>query len=180
MLNPMHADLLSDDGGGDGPSDKRKLVEEVPFVSALSKKELDNFADGCEVVEYDSNAMIIQEGEQGEAARCMFVLGGGDAAVFKEGVGNGDALVHYRHGELFGEKGWYSRSGRQATVRAGKGGAKCLKLDTRAADVLASIGFLDGNYETAGQAAMISGMPGWRDWVPQRQACGEPRRAILC
>jgi hypothetical protein len=166
MLNPMHADLLSDDGGsgGDGASDKRKLLEEVPFVSTLSNKELDTFADGCEVVEFDSNAVIIQEGEKD--SNSMFVLVGGDAAVFKQGVGNGDALVHYRQGELFGEKGWYSRSGRQATVKAGSGGAKCLKLDTRAADVLASIGFLDGNYETVGQAAMISGMPGWRDWVP--------------
>lgn len=144
----------------------RALLDKVPFLKLVTKDELDDMADGCKICEYNLGDTIIKEGDPD--LEHMFVLIKGDAVVKKEAVMHGKgSLQNYRQFELFGERP--SKNGRKASVVAKQNGTKCLRFNHHARDVLSkshASGILDGNYETAGQAARIYGAPGWRDWIP--------------
>ena len=86
-------------------------LAQVPFFSALSKKQLERLAGDTDVVSFAPAQIVVQEGMLGET---MFVVLSGEAKVLK----GKRRLGSIRPGDPFGEIAVLDGSPRSATVIA--------------------------------------------------------------
>ena len=94
----------------------RELLAAVPFLSALSREELDGLADAAVVSRFDPGAVVVREGEEGES---LFLVSSGLLMVQTSGPGGNQVTVGaLAVGDFFGEISLLLGRPRTATVRA--------------------------------------------------------------
>lgn len=102
------------------------FLENVDMLQHLNSFERSQVADLLVPEKYDAHCNIITQGEQGEA---FYFIEEGTAKVFISGdQGEVEVFKYETKGQYFGEIAILTESVRRATVRAGEGGCRVLKL----------------------------------------------------
>lgn len=108
---------------------KRKLyegfLEKVSILSELDKWERLSVADALEMVDYKDKAVIIKQGDSGDAF--YIVVTGSAVATQTTAAGTGEVKT-YSTTDYFGELALLNNTPRAATITA-KGDCKCVRLD---------------------------------------------------
>jgi HlyB family type I secretion system ABC transporter len=88
----------------------------IPLLTGLSDETRQLVAESFEPVSYPFGAVIVREGDEGDA---LYVLAEGSARVVKQGIhGDEVPLGVLKPGDWFGEMALLEQTTRQATVRA--------------------------------------------------------------
>lgn len=87
------------------------FLEEVPLLSSLTRYERSKIADALDTQKYPAGAMIIREGDAGEA---FYLLESGEAEAYKKGTEF--PVKHYKKGDYFGELALLNDAPRAASV----------------------------------------------------------------
>jgi cAMP-dependent protein kinase regulator len=94
---------------------RRRMYEsflaEVPLLQDLDGYERSKIADALETQKFATGAVIIKEGDVGEA---FYLLEAGEAEAFKDGADK--PVMSYRKGDYFGELALLNDKPRAATV----------------------------------------------------------------
>lgn len=105
------------------------FLEEVPILANLEPHERHKIADALESVAFNTNEVVIQQGDIGQS---FYIIESGEATVTKvDEFGNKHEFVSLKKGDYFGELALLTDKPRKATVTA-KGRLKCATLGKKA------------------------------------------------
>ena len=112
-------------------ADKRKRLEEalegVPLLANISKQERAQVADAMETKHFETDSVIIRQGEIGD---CVYFLIKGRCIATQHHPTRGDVEVGRIHtGGYFGERSLLTNEARAATVRADRDGCEVGVMD---------------------------------------------------
>ena len=107
-----------------------EFVRTVPLLSGMTDAEMSWLVPALVRVEFGGGVVIMRQGDDGDA---MYLLESGSARAEITRVG---VVKEYVAGGYFGELALLTSKQRAATVRAGEGGAVCLKLGRAAFQVV--------------------------------------------
>ena len=102
--------------------EKMAALHSVALFAALAPEELEELARVCRSEAYEAGAVVCEEGERGDD---VFVILSGDVRVARAG---GAAVSVEGAGSVIGELAVLDPSPRAATVTAGGGGARALRV----------------------------------------------------
>ncbi|HEY0172079.1 MAG TPA: cyclic nucleotide-binding domain-containing protein, partial [Pyrinomonadaceae bacterium] len=113
--------------GGGEPStiEKMAALHSVALFSTLAPEELEELALACRSESYPAGAVICEEGVRGDD---VFIILEGDARVTRRGDGSPSLVSVEGAGGVFGEMAVLDPAPRAATVTAGDGGARTLRV----------------------------------------------------
>lgn len=105
------------------------FLEEVPILANLEPHERHKIADALESVTFNTNEMVIQQGDIGQS---FYIIESGEATVTKvDELGIKHEFTCLKKGDYFGELALLTDKPRKATVTA-KGQLKCATLGKKA------------------------------------------------
>ena len=107
-----------------------EFVRTVPLLSGMADEEMSRLVPALVRVDFSAGTVIMRQGDDGDA---MYLLEAGSARAEITRVG---VVKEYVAGAYFGELALLTSKQRAATVRAGEGGAVCLKLGRAAFQVV--------------------------------------------
>ena len=102
----------------------QELLRSVPLLQQLAPEDRENLASVLEGSSYAEEQAIIDMGATGDGCKHMYFVESGAARAI---IGN-DVVRQYGRNDFFGELALLTDEPRKATVRAGPGGCRCLKL----------------------------------------------------
>ena len=106
--------------------EKILALHAVPVFTSLAAEHLVELARAAGEVRYAPGEVLCVEGAPGDE---IFVLLGGEAEVLRRGVGGDRVINREVTGSVIGEMAVLDPAPRSATVRAGAGGARALRLE---------------------------------------------------
>jgi CRP/FNR family cyclic AMP-dependent transcriptional regulator len=92
------------------------LLAQVPMLSGLEPRELEQLAQVAVPRRYERGEMIFQEGDSGDT--CYVISSGSVSVTRKHADGRTIALAELRPGAIFGELAMFDGENRSATVEA--------------------------------------------------------------
>lgn len=115
-------------GGAGGLTVLEKMValHGVELFATLEPEELEELARACEAEAYPAGSVVCAEGERGDR---VFVILEGEVRVVRGGGAAASVVSVERAGSVLGEMAVLDAAPRAATVLAGEGGARILRLE---------------------------------------------------
>lgn len=104
-----------------------KLLEGVQLFANLDKKELEQLAAICTETQIAPEDTIIEQNTMGTE---MYIVAGGAAEVFIQGLENARTLVVLGQGQVIGEMALIDQGYRSASVRATRQGARLYRIES--------------------------------------------------
>lgn len=113
-----------------------RYLRTIPLLKHLSKEELNQIVQSLQVCQFIAGQTVLAEGEDGQD---MYIVESGHARCVKEGVNNGEPIMHYGAGDFFGERALLANEPRAATIVADDN-LCCLRLGRSAYEMILQSG----------------------------------------
>ena len=149
FVEAEHSKIYNKDGGSTGwvqmttakgeplcvtEASVQHLLKSVPLLQELEDDDRKKIAQVLEAGSYVEEQTIIDAGATGDGCKYMYFIEHGIATA---SIGQ-DIVRSYEKHDFFGELALLTDEPRKATVKAGKGGCRCLKLARQSFNTFAS------------------------------------------